>query len=76
MKLTNGLQCVKVPNEIRFSGKAQMIDSVFNYLPDGIKLQLPVWADSLRVLPNEVVRSALFNVGNRNQPRRNLENEK
>ena len=76
MKLTNGLRCVKVPNEIRFSGKAQMSDSGFNYLPDDIKLQLPVWADSLRVLPNEVVRSALFNVGNRNQPRRNLENEK
>lgn len=52
-----------------------MSNAGFSFLPANIKLHLPEWADSLRVLPNEVVRSALFNVGNRNQPRRNIENE-
>jgi TrfA protein len=32
-------------------------------------LQLPLWADALRGLPNEIVRSALFNARNRNLPR-------
>lgn len=31
--------------------------------------QLPLWADALRCLPNEIVRSALFNARNRNQAR-------
>ncbi|WP_312270720.1 plasmid replication initiator TrfA [Pseudomonas sp.] len=31
--------------------------------------QLPLWADDLRSAPNEMLRSALFTVGNRNQAR-------
>ena len=31
--------------------------------------QLPLWADALRCLPNEIVRSALFTARNRKQPR-------
>lgn len=31
--------------------------------------QLPLWAEVLRCLPNEIVRSALFNARNRKQPR-------
>jgi hypothetical protein len=38
-----------VPDEIRFSGKEQMSDSGFNYLPDGIKLQLPVWVSGSKL---------------------------
>ena len=32
-------------------------------------LQLPLWADAVRCLPNEIVRSALFNARNHKQPR-------
>lgn len=32
-------------------------------------VQLPLWADALRCLPNEIVRSALFNARNRKQAR-------
>ena len=31
--------------------------------------QLPLWSEALRGLPNEIVRSALFNARNRNHPR-------
>lgn len=34
--------------------------------------QLTLWADALRGVPNELVRSALFTARNRNQPRENL----
>lgn len=36
-------------------------------------VQLPLWAETLRCLPNEIVRSALFNARNRNQLRAQLE---
>ena len=36
--------------------------------------RLPVWGDELRCMPNELLRSALFNAKNRNQARRYLEN--
>jgi hypothetical protein len=39
-----------------------------------LSLQLPNWPEAIRVLPNEVVRSALFRVANRNQVRSNLKN--
>lgn len=32
-------------------------------------VQLPLWAEALRCLPNELLRSALFNAKNRKQPR-------
>ena len=32
-------------------------------------VQLPLWPDAVRRLPNELLRSALFNARNRNQPR-------
>jgi len=38
-------------------------------LTDG---QLTLWGDSMRGVPNEIVRSALFTAKNRNQPRENL----
>jgi len=38
-------------------------------------LQLPIWGNEIRCLPNEILRSALFNAKNRNQPRRYLKNE-
>lgn len=38
-----------------------------------IVMQLPLWAEALRCLPNEIVRSALFNARNRNQARAYLE---
>lgn len=43
---------------------------------DGLKIvqQLPLWADELRCLPNEIVRSALFNARNRKQPRAYIKN--
>ncbi len=34
-----------------------------------VQRQLPLWANSLRCLPNEIVRSALFTARNRRQPR-------
>jgi hypothetical protein len=34
--------------------------------------QLPLWPESTRALPNEIVRSALFNARNRNTPRQQL----
>jgi hypothetical protein len=37
-------------------------------------VQLPLWADSLRCLPNEIVRSALFSARNRKWPRVHLKN--
>ncbi|HAT32394.1 MAG TPA: hypothetical protein DCW29_16560, partial [Janthinobacterium sp.] len=37
--------------------------------------QLPLWADEIRCMPNEILRSALFNARNRNQPRRYFKNE-
>ena len=37
--------------------------------------QLPLWRDDVRCMPNEILRSALFNARNRNQPRRYLKNE-
>ncbi|WP_322405696.1 plasmid replication initiator TrfA [Massilia luteola] len=38
-------------------------------------VQLPLWGDEVRCMPNEILRSALFNAKNRNQPRRYFENE-
>ena len=32
-------------------------------------LQLPLWPDAMRCLPNEIIRSALFNARNHKQPR-------
>jgi len=47
--------------------------------PDAPKLptavQLPLWSDAIRCMPNEILRSALFNARNRNQPRRYFKNE-
>ena len=37
--------------------------------------QLPLWADEIRCMPNEILRSALFNARNRNQARRYFKNE-
>lgn len=34
-----------------------------------VVVQLPLWAEALRCLPNELLRSALFNAKNRKQPR-------
>lgn len=41
-----------------------------------MNVRLPEWPDTVRVMPNELIRSSLFCVGNRNQPRRYLRNEK
>ena len=40
-----------------------------------IAVQLPLWGNEIRCMPNEILRSALFNARNRNQPRRYLKNE-
>ena len=37
--------------------------------------QFPIWPEPLRAIPNEVVRSALFNAKNHKTPRLNLKNE-
>lgn len=37
--------------------------------------QLPLWSNEIRCMPNEILRSALFNARNRNQPRRYFKNE-
>lgn len=37
-----------------------------------VVVQLPLWPDVLRCLPNEIIRSALFNARNRKQPRASL----
>lgn len=37
--------------------------------PTAVVVQLPLWAEALRCLPNEIVRSALFNARNRKRPR-------
>jgi len=42
---------------------------------DTAVVQLPLWGDEIRCMPNEILRSALFNAKNRNQPRRYFENE-
>lgn len=38
-------------------------------------VQLPLWAEALRCLPNELLRSALFNAKNRKQPRAYLKRQ-
>jgi len=38
-------------------------------------VQLPLWAEALRCLPNELLRSALFNAKNRKQPRAYLKKQ-
>lgn len=38
-------------------------------------LQMPLWPDEIRCMPNEILRSALFNAKNRNQARRYFKNE-
>lgn len=38
-------------------------------LSTAVIVQLPLWAEALRCLPNEVVRSSLFTARNRKQPR-------
>lgn len=40
-----------------------------------VTLQLPFWRDEVRCMPNEILRSALFNAKNRNQTRRYFKNE-
>jgi hypothetical protein len=40
-----------------------------------VVLQLPLWGDEIRCMPNEILRSALFNAKNRNQSRRYFKNE-
>lgn len=37
--------------------------------------QLPIWAEPLRCLPNEILRSALFSAKNRKQPRLHLKKQ-
>lgn len=43
-------------------------------IPSSVDIRLPDWPDAHRVMPNEIIRSALFNVGNRNKPREILKN--
>lgn len=38
-------------------------------------IQLPLWGDDKRGVPNEIIRSALFNVRNRNTARRDFKDE-
>ncbi|EEF25340.1 TrfA transcriptional repressor protein, putative [Ricinus communis] len=40
-----------------------------------IARQLPLWKDDIRAIPNEILRSALFNAKNRNEARRFFKNE-
>ncbi len=40
-----------------------------------IATQLPAWSEEIRCMPNEILRSALFNARNRNLPRRYFKNE-
>ena len=40
-----------------------------------VVVQLPLWAEALRCLPNELLRSALFNAKNRKQPRAYLKKQ-
>jgi hypothetical protein len=40
-----------------------------------VAVQLPLWDEEIRCMPNEILRSALFNARNRNQPRRYFKNE-
>lgn len=40
-----------------------------------VVLRLPSWGEDIRCMPNEILRSALFNAKNRNQSRRYLKNE-
>jgi len=41
----------------------------FACITAAVGVQLPLWANSLRCLPNEIFRSALFTARNRRQPR-------
>lgn len=43
------------------------------HLPDAHNF--PEWSDEIRCMPNEILRSALFNAKNRNQPRIYLKNQ-
>lgn len=52
--------------------KSAQVDKKISTSP--IVLQLPLWAEALRCLPNEIAHSALFNAKNRRQPREYLEN--
>lgn len=52
--------------------KSASIDKKTSTSP--IVFQLPLWAEALRCLPNEIAHSALFNAKNRRQPRLYLEN--
>ncbi|WP_308789142.1 plasmid replication initiator TrfA [Undibacterium terreum] len=40
-----------------------------------VELQLPLWGEEIRCMPNEILRSALFNARNRKQPRAYFKNE-
>ncbi len=60
----------------RASSLNSMVSASSAAAHDPLKVvQLPLWADELRCLPNEIVRSALFNARNRKQPRADIKDE-
>ena len=46
-----------------------------NAAAEKVSLPLPLWGEEIRCMPNEILRSALFNAKNRNESRRYLKNE-
>jgi hypothetical protein len=74
-----GLQALKPPNALALATKIWEAEKAkqrhqgkplsLTVVQPAIVMQLPLWGDTLRILPNEIVRSALFNARNRKQPR-------
>ena len=49
--------------------------NVFYKLKSQVPIQMPLWRESKRSAPNEIIRSALFNVRNRQQPKQFFQDE-
>lgn len=49
--------------------------NVFYKTKSHVAIQLPLWRESKRSAPNEIIRSALFNVRNRQQPKQFFQDE-
>src|SRR5690554_6793973 len=52
--------------------QSKEISTEVEKVASGSVLQLPIWGDDRRGLPNEIVRSSLFNARNRNIQRQYL----
>ena len=64
-----------LPDSTKNNAEAKILTKVKSAAPATEISQLPLWPEVMRSLPNEILRSALFNARNRKNPRAMMKSE-